>query len=146
MKLNHFANRVEGTYFDIVVEMLKTQLGFIELRRTESSIWMRQTGANVDLQFSRSEVVNRDADKRGSQVAFLSETPHADLERLAAWVRAKGLDATLGQWSDREFFLDVPAAFIDFVIEAMTPDMADYDIPSSHLNPKFGSLFSGRSV
>lgn len=128
MKLNHFSNRVEDTYFDIVVEMLATQLGFIELRRTERSIWMRQAGANVDLQFSRSATVNRDADKRGSQVAFLSQTPRADLERLAAWVRGKGLDATLGQWSDKEFFLDVPAAFTDFVIEAMTPDMADYGI------------------
>ena len=127
MKLNHFSNRVEDEYFDIVVEMLKTQLEFIELRRTERSIWLRQAGANIDLQFSRSEVVHRDADKRGSQVAFLSETPRTDLERLAAWVRSKGLDATLGQWSDREFFLDVPAAFIDFVIEAMTPDMAEYD-------------------
>lgn len=129
MKLNHFSNRVEDTYFDIVVEMLATQLGFIELRRTERSIWMRQAGANVDLQFSRSATVNRDVDKRGSQVAFLSQTPRADLERLAAWVRGKGLDATLGQWSDKEFFLDVPAAFTDFVIEAMTPDMADYGIP-----------------
>ncbi|KQY21087.1 hypothetical protein [Rhizobium sp. Root482] len=128
MKLNHFSNRVEDTYFDIVVEMLKTELGFIELRRTERSIWMRQAGANVDLQFSRSEVVNRDADKRGSQVAFLSEAPRADLERLVAWLRGKGLDATVGQWSDKEFFLDVPAAFIDFVIEAITPDIADYDI------------------
>lgn len=128
MKLNHFSNRVEDRYFDIVVEMLATQLGFIELRRTERSIWMRQAGANVDLQFSRSATVNRDVDKRGSQVAFLSQTPRADLERLAAWVRGKGLDATLGQWSDKEFFLDVPAAFTDFVIEAMTPDMADYGI------------------
>lgn len=127
MKLNHFSNRVDGTYFDIVVEMLKTQLGFVELRRTERSIWMRQAGANIDLQLTRSHVITRDADKRGSQVAFLSETPRADLEQLAAWVHSKGMDATLGQWSDKEFFLDVPVAFIDFVIEAMTPDMADYD-------------------
>lgn len=141
MKLNHFSNRVEDIYFDIVVEMLKTQLGFIELRHTERSIWMRQTGANIDLQLSRSEAANRDPDKRGSQVAFLSDTPRADLERLAAWVRGKGLDATLGQWSDKEFFLDIPAAFIDFVIEAMTPDMADYGLITgddvSRENPKF---------
>lgn len=126
--LNHCANRVEDAHFEIVVEMLKTQLGFGELRRTENSVWLRQASANVDLQFSRSKVVNRDADKRGSQVAFLSETPRADLEQLAAWVRGKGLEATLGQWSDKEHFLDVPAAFVDFVIEAMTPDMAKYMI------------------
>ncbi|MET4808305.1 hypothetical protein [Limibacillus sp. MBR-115] len=128
MKLNHVAHRLDAKHFEVIVEMLKTQLGFIELRRTERAIWMRQEGANVDLQFTRSEVVNRDEDKRGSQVAFLSETPRADLERLAAWARKQGLDATLGSWSDREHYMDVPAAFVDFVVEAMTPDMAEYNV------------------
>jgi hypothetical protein len=59
-------------------------------------------------------------------VSFLSETPHADLQDLAAWLNEQGLDARVGSWSEREFFLDVPAAFVDFVIEAMTPEMAEY--------------------
>jgi hypothetical protein len=80
MKFNHVANRLDPRYFDIVVEMLKVKLDFVELRRTERSIWLRQPGANVDLQFSRSETANRDADKLRSQVSFLSETPRADLE------------------------------------------------------------------
>jgi hypothetical protein len=109
--------------------MFKAKLGLIELRRNERCIWMRQPGANVDLQFTASNITNRDADKRGSQVAFLSETPQADLEDLAKWLDHHGLDATVGHWSDQEFYLDVPAAFIDFVIEAMTPDMAEYDVP-----------------
>ena len=130
MKLNHAANRLSTEHFDVIVEMLRSQLGFIELRRTERAIWMRQEGANVDLQFTTSEVANRDKDKRGSQVAFLSETPRSDLEKLADWVREHGLDATVGSWSEREFFLDVPEAFVDFVIEAMTPEMAEYGASS----------------
>ncbi|MDX1822557.1 MAG: hypothetical protein R3197_16795 [Paracoccaceae bacterium] len=129
MKLNHVANRLDSGHFDVIVEMLKTQLGLIELRRNERCIWMRQPGANVDLQFTTSEISNRDTDKRGSQVAFLSETPQDDLNVLLRWLKDHGLDATIGQWSEREFYLDVPAAFIDFVIEAMTPDMAEYDVP-----------------
>jgi hypothetical protein len=129
MKLNHVANRLDSGHFDVIVEMLKTQLGLIELRRNERCIWMRQPGANVDLQFTTSDISNRDTDKRGSQVAFLSETPQDDLNDLLRWLKDHGLDATIGQWSEREFYLDVPAAFIDFVIEAMTPDMAEYDVP-----------------
>lgn len=128
MTLNHVANRISTEHFELVVEMLKSQLGFFVLRRTERAIWLRQDGANVDLQFSMSEVVNRDADKRGSQVSFLSETPRADLEELAGWVTGRGLDATVGGWSDQEFYLDVPDAFVDFVIEAMTPAMAEYEV------------------
>jgi hypothetical protein len=128
MRLNHIANRLDPRYFETVVEMLKMKLGFVELRRTGRSIWLRQPGANVDLQFSRSEASNRDDDKLRSQVSFLSETPKADLEDLAAWAKAHGMDASVGSYSDREFYLDAPAAFVDFVVEAMKPELADYGV------------------
>lgn len=128
MEFNHVANRLAPAHFDTVVEMLVTQLGFVVLRRTERSIWMRQPGTNVDLQFSRSDTANRDADKLRSQVAFLDETPQAALDRLAAWLGAKGISASVGSYSDREFYLDAPAAFVDFVIEAMRPELADYPV------------------
>lgn len=128
MQFNHVANRLAPEYFETVVEMLTTQLRFAILRRTERAIWLRQPGANVDLQFSRSPTPGRDADKLRSQVAFLSETPKEDLERLAAWAVAHGMEAAVGAYSDREFYLDAPAAFVDFVIEAMRPELADYDV------------------
>jgi hypothetical protein len=128
MIFNHVANRLDDHYFETVVEMLKVKLGFIELRRTERAIWLRQPGANVDLQFSRSAVAHRDEDKIRSQVSFLSETPRSELEGLAAWAEARGMKAEVGSYSDREFFLDAPEAFVDFVIEAMRPELADYPV------------------
>src|ERR1700694_1525173 len=116
MKLNHVANRLDQRYFEIVVEMMKVKLGFVELRRTERSIWLRQPGANVDLQFSRSETISRDADKLRSQVSFLSETPRAALEELVVWAEARGMEAVVGGYSEKEFFLDAPIAFVDFVV------------------------------
>ncbi len=128
MRFNHVANRLAPRHFETVVEMLATQLGFIQLRRTERSIWLRQPGANVDLQFSRSETANRDADKLRSQVAFLSETPEAALHALAEWLRGRGIAAEVGAYSPREFYLDAPETFVDFVIEAMLPELADYGV------------------
>jgi hypothetical protein len=138
VKFNHVANRVAPRHFETVVAMLKTQLGFVELRRTERAIWLRQPGSNIDLQLSRSETANRDADKRRSQVSFLNDTPKAALERLVDWARPHGLEAEVGSYSDKEFFLDAPDAFVDFVIEAMTPDLADYGVTvqmSGELHP-----------
>src|SRR5580692_8156027 len=112
MKLNHVANRLDIRYFETVVEMLKMKLGFVELRRTERAIWLRQPGANRDLQFSRSLSAHRDEDKLRSQVSFLSETPRAQLEDLAAWANVHGVKAELGSYSDSEFFLDAPEAFV----------------------------------
>ena len=128
MQFNHVANRLDARYFDVVVELMTSRLGFVELRRTERAIWLRQPGANVDLQFSRSETPHRDADKRRSQVSFLSDAPHAALSDLAAWAKARGIEATVGAYSDKEFFLDAPDAFVDFVIEAMLPELADYGV------------------
>jgi hypothetical protein len=128
MKFNHVANRLNPMYFETVVEMLKVKLDFIELRRTERSIWLRQPGANVDLQFSRSETANRDADKLRSQVSFLSETPRESLQDLAAWAKTQGMETFVGSYSEREFYLDAPAAFVDFVIEAMRPELAEYGV------------------
>lgn len=128
MQFNHVANRLAPEHFETVVALLTSQLGFVILRRTERAIWLRQPGANVDLQFSRSATASRDADKLRSQVAFLSETPRAALEALAGWLVARGLEASVGAYSDREFYLDAPAAFVDFVIEAMRPELADYGV------------------
>jgi hypothetical protein len=43
-------------------------------------------------------------------------------------MRAKGLEASVGRFSDKEFYLDVPEAFVDFIIEAMRPELADYGV------------------
>ncbi|MCX5516069.1 hypothetical protein C3941_20880 [Kaistia algarum] len=128
MQFNHVANRVAAQHFDTIVELFRDHLGFVELRRNERAIWMRQPGANIDLQFSRVAASREDPERERSQVSFLSVTPRQDLEKLAEWLFAKGLIATVGAYSDREFYLDAPEALVDFVIEAMRPELADYPV------------------
>jgi hypothetical protein len=128
MQFNHVANRIDRGHFETVVSLFKEELGFVELRRTERAIWLRQPGTNVDLQFSRSDTARREEDRIRSQVSFLSETPRASLEKLAAWLTERGIAAEVGAYSDREFYLDAPTALVDFVIEAMRPELADYGV------------------
>ena len=128
MQFNHVAVRVDAGHYETVVAMFVSQLGFVVLRRTERSIWLRQPGTNVDLQLSRSQTGQRDADKLRSQVSFLSETPRAALELLAAWAKTQGMAAQVGSYSEREFYLDAPEAFVDFVVEAMLPELVDYGV------------------
>jgi hypothetical protein len=128
MRFNHVANRIDRGHFETVVSLFQEELGFVELRRTERAIWLRQPGTNVDLQFSRSDTASREEDRIRSQVSFLSLTPRAELEKLAAWLAARGIAAEVGAYSDREFYLDAPSALVDFVIEAMRPELADYGV------------------
>jgi hypothetical protein len=126
MKLDHVANRINDEYFDRFVEMLKERLGFQELRRRPWSVHLRQPGANVDLQFSRGTKPVPDEGRKASQISFLSDTPEADLTALMTWADEVGVEASVGAYSDKEFYLDIPEVFYGFVIEAMTPDCADY--------------------
>lgn len=128
VRFNHVAHRVNPGHFQTVVDMFVGQLEFVELRRTERAVWLRQAGANVDLQLSRSDTGHRDPDRERSQISFLSDTPKADLDQLASWFVERGLPAHVGAYSDREFYLDVPAALVNFVVEAMLPELADYDV------------------
>ena len=86
MKFNHVAHRLDSAHFDLVVDLLTSQLGFVVLRRIRYAVWLRQPGTNVDLQFTVSTTTHRDDDKQRSQVSFLSLTPREDLEKLAAWL------------------------------------------------------------
>ena len=127
MKLNHVANRVSTGHLDLVLELFTTQLGFELLRRIPTDVWLRQSGANVDIQFCETDAPRAEGDKHNSHISFLSETPEVDLRRLAAWFEARGKRTKIGSWSAKEFYLDVPDVFVDFARESMLPELAKYD-------------------
>jgi hypothetical protein len=143
MELNHCAFRVYRKDFEMVISFFTEKLGFKVLRRKGAVIWMRQGEATVDIQLSASdtkpETQNLDidrlrgkdhrelCDKSRSQIAFLSEQPEKELQQLAAEIEKKGYKTIVLGYSEKEFFLDIPEVFIDFVIEAMTPECAEYD-------------------
>jgi hypothetical protein len=128
MKLNHVANRITQGNLDLILELFTTQLGFKLLRRIPTDIWLRQQGANVDIQFCETQAHVAQGDKHNSHISFLSETPEADLRRLATWFESRGKKTIIGSWSAKEFYLDVPEVFVDFAIESMLPDLAEYGV------------------
>ena len=87
---------------------------------------------SVDFQISASDFRPQGLEwvfaKTSSQIVFLSEQPEKDLEQLAGWIEENGYKTVVRAFSDEKFWLDVPEAFIDFVIEAMTLEMAEYDV------------------
>lgn len=127
MKLNHVANRIVAGTLDLVIDFFTSSLGFRVMRRTQEDVWLRQDGATVDLQFSETHTKPLTGDKHNSHVSFLSPNPKEDLRRCEEWFRSRGWRAVVGSWSEKEFYLDVPDVFVDFAIEAMRPELADYE-------------------
>jgi len=129
MILNHCSNRITQGKAALIQKLFVEELGFILLRGLPDEIWLRQEDANVDIQFCESKGgLPADPDKQNSHIAFISDKPEKELERLAAWFQKHGYETKIGSWSEKEFYLDVPKVFVDFSIEAMYPEIAEYDI------------------
>ena len=126
MKLNHVANRITSGSLELMLELFTQELGFKLLRRIPTDIWLRQSEAKVDIQFCETDAPVVGGDKHNSHISFLSQSPEKELRRLADWFHDRGYETKMGSWSTREFWLDVPRVFVDFTIESMTPDLADY--------------------
>lgn len=126
MKLDHCSYRIAAGSLDLIVALFTERLGFHVLRRAATAVWMRRDGAGVDIQFKESPAPPGGGDRHNSHIAFLSETPREDLEALAGWFRERGRTARIGAWSEREFYLDVSDVFVEFALEAMRPELADY--------------------
>jgi hypothetical protein len=69
----------------------------------------------MDIQFCETASPPAEGDKHKSRISFLSETPEADLRRLAAWFEARGMKTTIGLWSAKEVYLDAPKVFCRFL-------------------------------
>jgi len=129
MKLDHCANRITRGSVGLIQKMFIEELGFILLRGLPDEVWLRQGEGSFDIQFCETdESPLLHHDKQNSHIGFISDKPEEELQRLANWFVERGYECKIGSWSDKEFYLDVPAVFVDFSIEAMYPEIAEYDI------------------
>ena len=61
--------------------------------------------------------------KEFSHIGFVTDDPHRDRQDLRDWFKHRGHATEVGQWSDRELWLDVPDVFLDFVIEVFSHEV-----------------------
>lgn len=54
-----------------------------------------------------------------SHIAFISNNPKEEINKIENWANAKNYNFKKGSWSDREHWFDLPDIFIDFVVEIM---------------------------
>lgn len=128
MRLHHVAKRISKGNLGLMLEFCTQELGFELVYRIPTDIWLRQPGANIDIQLCETDAPVAEGDKHNSHIAFVSDTPKQDMEKIAAWFEARGKQARIGSWSDREFWLDVPDVFVDFMLECMSTELAEYKV------------------
>ena len=75
---------------------------------------------NFSIQFSEvNEKPIISKNKKETHLAFNSENPKKDLDRINSWFKKNKIKTKIGKWSDTELWIDCPSIFINFVIEIL---------------------------
>lgn len=121
LKLHHCAQRIAPGSLDFVLDLF-AELDFELLERSTVNeiAWIAQRGNPFVLQFVESEQRPLPTEtKYNTHIAFISERPKEEVGRLKEWIQARGIKTSEGSWTEREFWLDCPEVFVDFVLEIM---------------------------
>ncbi len=119
MELHHRAGQVAQQHFDDARSLFTECLGFEEFVATEHMAILHQAGSGIDIQLICSEVFDPQLNKHQSHLGFISSEPKQERDLIQRWSESRGLTVEVGQWSDRELWIDLPDVFLDFVIEVM---------------------------
>ena len=78
---------------------------------------------NFCIQFSEiNEKPELSDNKQETHLAFSSKNPKEELIKIENWFKDNNIATKIGQWSEKELWIDCPLMFINFVIEILDVD------------------------
>ena len=81
---------------------------------------VKYPGIDMRIQLIETDLLAEETEKkRNSHIAFISEDPEQELERMKEIIESMWLRYIQWSRSEKEFYFDCPDIFIDFVIEIM---------------------------
>ncbi|MDB5194759.1 MAG: hypothetical protein JWN50_773 [Parcubacteria group bacterium] len=81
---------------------------------------IRQDGVDFNIQLKEvDEALVHNKFRADSHLAFISDNPKEQIDRVERWASEHNVSFTRGGWSDRELYFDLPELFVDFVVEVM---------------------------
>jgi hypothetical protein len=119
MKLHHSAYKIAIGYSQLIqefCEFMGAQLVWEGHDQGREIAMLFDNGFRIQFsEINESPIVSKN--KQEAHLAFLSASPQNDIKVLDKWFNEKKVNTRLGEWSDREHWIDCPEIFIDFVIE-----------------------------
>lgn len=120
-QLHHVAKRIVPQSLEKVIEALEI-LGCKMKYRQGNARWamIGQDNLAFNLQLNEvSEVPRKDKSRTSSHIAFISDTPAEQIEKIERWATERNIRFEKGGWSEEELWFDLPDLFVDFVVEIM---------------------------
>lgn len=120
-RLHHFAYNIKPNKLELALELFKL-LGCNIAYRNGDARWcnIEQKPIPIDLQLIETIADSVPIEiKINTHIAFLSDNPTRDIEKIKEWSQDKNLKFQQGGWSDKELWFDLPDILNNFVIEIM---------------------------
>ena len=121
IKLHHFAYNITPNNLELVIELFE-ELGCELAYKEKNARWcmIAQKSIPIDIQIIETKDSPTPIKKKvNTHVAFLSDRPKEDVEKIKQWAKNKDVKFKQGGWSDKELWFDLPDLFVNFVIEIM---------------------------
>ena len=120
-QLHHVAKRIAPQSLEKVLEVFKL-LNCEVTYRPDAARWamVGQKDLFFDIQLVEvDEKPMHDKSRKNSHIAFISDNPTAEIEKVERWSLENGVRFEKGSWKEKELWFDFPEVFVDFVIEVM---------------------------
>ena len=125
--LHHFAYNIKPNQLELVLELFE-MLGCTVAYREGDARWcqIEQKSIPVDIQIIETDDGAIPLEKKiNTHIAFLSDMPEEDINKIAEWAKTKNIEIVRGGWSEKELWFDFPNLFTNFVIEIMHTSTAN---------------------
>lgn len=122
LQLHHYALRIRPMMLDSAIKVFEYLWFTVSYRPSNSNTWamIKYAGADTRIQFIETDSFTEETEKkRNSHIAFISQNPEKELEKIKKTIESMWLQYIQWSRSDKEFYFDCPDIFIDFVIEIM---------------------------
>lgn len=119
--LHHFAYSIRPNKLELVLELFEI-FGCTLAYRKNDERWclVEQKPVLIDIQIIETENNQIPLNtKINTHIAFLSDSPKDDIDKVEQWSRSKNIEFQRGGWSDKELWFDLPDVFTNFVVEVM---------------------------
>lgn len=120
-KLHHFAYTIKPNSLEVVLELFE-KLECTLSYREENARWCIIEQKPIPVRIQLIETTDQSVQlekKTNSHIAFLSDNPKEDIEKIRQWLQEKNINCIQGSWSDKQLWFDLPDVFTNFVIEIM---------------------------
>lgn len=120
-RLHHFACNIKPDKLEMTLELFAL-LGCTIAYKKDNERWcnIEQKPISIDIQIIETNDESIPIEKKvNTHIAFLSDSPREDIQKIKKWSEDKNLKFQQGEWSNKELWFDFPDIFINFVIEIM---------------------------